>query len=71
MATDHTHRSGEDAPEALLPEDSVLSLEESLAMHAAVGNRPRYEMLSGLVHSGEMSPKELEAAITIDDSTLY
>lgn len=74
MATDHTRSlNGEDPvdPEDLLPEDSVLSLEEYLDMHAAVGHRSRYEILYRLVHGGEMSPKELEAAIEIDDSTLH
>ena len=40
-------------------------------MHAAIGHRTRYEILYRLVHSGDMSPKELEEAIGIDDSTLH
>ena len=60
-----------DDPEDLLPEDSVLSLDEYLDMHTAVGHRTRYEILYRLVHGGDMSPKELEEAITIDDSTLH
>ncbi|WP_418286036.1 winged helix-turn-helix domain-containing protein [Halorubrum sp. DTA46] len=74
MATDHTETAGggfPEDPEDLLPEESVLSLDEYLAMHAAVGHRTRYEILYRLVHSGDMSPKELEEAIDIDDSTLH
>ena len=74
MAIDQTRAVGgdfPDDPEDLLPEDSVLGLDEYLAMHAAVGHRTRYEILYRLVHGGEMSPKELEEAITIDDSTLH
>src|SRR6056297_627753 len=74
MATNHTETAGggfPEDPEDLLPEESVLTLEEYLAMHAAVGHRTRYEILYRLVHSGEMSPKELEEAISIDDSTLH
>ena len=74
MSIDQTRAVGgdfPDDPEDLLPEDSVLSLDEYLAMHAAVGHRTRYEILYRLVHAGEMSPKELEEAITIDDSTLH
>ena len=74
MATNHPHAVGGGVPEDpadLLPEDSVLSLDEYLAMHAAVGHRTRYEILYRLVHSGDMSPKELEEAIDIDDSTLH
>ena len=74
MATDQTRTVGGDAPDDpadLLPEESILSLEEDLDMHAAVGHRTRYEILYRLVHGGEMSPKELEDALDIDDSTLH
>lgn len=40
-------------------------------MHAAVGHRTRYEILYRLVHGGEMSPKELDGVLSIDDSTLH
>lgn len=74
MATDQTETvSGElpADPAELLPDDSVLSLEEYLDMHAAVGHRTRYEILYRLVHGREMSPKELEETMEIDDSTLH
>jgi len=74
MAIDHTSGTVDDFPEdpeELLPADSVLSLDEYLAMHAAVGHRTRYEVLYRLVHRGDMSPTELEAAMDIDDSTLH
>jgi DNA-binding transcriptional ArsR family regulator len=58
-------------PEDLLPEDSVLSLDEYLDMHDAVGQRTRYEILYRLVHGGEMSPTALVSVIEIDDSTLH
>ena len=58
-------------PTELLPADSVLSLDEYLAMHAAVGHRTRYEILYRLVHSGEMSPTELEDVMAVDGSTLH
>lgn len=66
--------AGDDPPEDLadlLPEDSILDLDEYLAMHAAVGNRTRYEICYRLVHSGEMSPTELDEAMSVDDSTLH
>jgi len=74
MVTDQTRTAGSDPPDGpgdLLPEDSVLTLEEYLDMHAAVGHRTRYEILYRLIHGGEMSPKELETALDIDDSTLH
>lgn len=74
MVTDHTRPNDRDAPDDpadLLPEESVLCLNEYLDMHAAVGHRTRYEILYRFVHRGEMSPKELEEAIEIDDSPLH
>ena len=74
MTADQRRTAGTEAPddpEDLLPEDSVLSLGEYLDMHAAVGNRTRYEILYRLVHAGEMSPTELADMIDIDDSTLH
>ncbi|MDB2286562.1 MULTISPECIES: winged helix-turn-helix domain-containing protein [Halorubrum] len=72
MATNHTVEgdSPED-PEDLLPDESVLTLDEYLAMHAAVGHRTRYEILYRLVHGGDMSPTELEEATGVDDSTVH
>ncbi|MFC6733977.1 winged helix-turn-helix domain-containing protein [Haladaptatus sp. DYSN1] len=74
MATNRGHPGDNRVPEDpadLLPEDSILTLDEYLAMHAAVGHRTRYEILYRLVHSGDRSPKELEAELDIDDSTLH
>ena len=74
MATDRARTIGEDLPDDpkdLLPENSALSLDEYIAMHAAVGHRTRYEICYRLVHGGEMSPKELDTAMTVDDSTLH
>ena len=71
MATNSVGGDLPDDPEDLLPTDSVLGLDEYLAMHAAVGHRTRYEILYRLVHTGEMSPAELEDVMEIDDSTLH
>jgi len=74
MATDEPHGvpgDRPDDPEELLPDDSVLTLEEYLDMYAALGHRTRYGILHRLVHGGEMSPKELDEAIDGDDSTLH
>ncbi|WP_181684973.1 ArsR/SmtB family transcription factor [Halorhabdus salina] len=73
MAADQRRADSEapDDPSDLLPEDSVLTLEEYLDMHAAVGHRTRFEILYRLVYGGEMSPTEHEDALDIDDSTLH
>jgi len=74
MAIDQSRGFGGELPEDpedLLPPDSVLTLDEYLAMHAAVGHRTRYEILYRLVHGGDRSPTELEAEMDVDDSTLH
>jgi len=58
-------------PDDRLLKESVLGLDEYIAMYAAVGHRTRCEICYWLVHSGAMSPKELEAAMTVNDSTLH
>lgn len=60
-----------DDPEDLLPEESVLSLDDYLAMQKSLGNRTRFEVVYRLVHGGEASPTELAARLDIDDSTLH
>lgn len=65
---------GEEAPEDpadLLPESSVLSLEEYLAMQRAVGDRTRFEIIYRLAHGGDQSPTQLNERMDIDDSTLH
>lgn len=74
MATNRPADRGGERPEDptdLLPEDSVLSLDDYLAMHAAVGHRTRYEIVYRLVHGDGASPTELEEQLEIDDSTLH
>lgn len=60
-----------DDPADLLPEESVLSLDEYLDMHAAVGHRTRYEILYRLVHGGDAGPTELGDAVGVEDNTLH
>jgi DNA-binding transcriptional ArsR family regulator len=60
-----------DDPADLLPEESVLSLDEYLDMHAAVGHRTRYEILYRLVHGGDASPTELADTVGVEDNTLH
>lgn len=60
-----------DDPGDLLPDRSVLALEEYLDMQAAIGNRTRFEIVYRLSHGGEQTPTELDAAMDVDDSTLH
>lgn len=60
-----------DDPADLLPEQSVLSLEEYLAMHREVGERTRFEIVYRLTHGGDMSPTQLDEQMDVNDSTLH
>jgi DNA-binding transcriptional ArsR family regulator len=72
MATRDTERGeAPEDPADLLPETSVLTLEEYLDMQAAVGDRTRFEVVYRLVNGGDMSPTELNDHLDIDDSTLH
>ena len=74
MASERTQRVGREFPEDpedLLPADSVLSLDEYLALHAALGNPARYEICYRPFTAGAMSPAELAAAMAVDDSTFH
>ena len=58
-----------DVPE--LPEDSVLDLEDYLAMQRAVGEETRYRILAELLREGEMSAKELAETLDIQSNKLH
>jgi ArsR family transcriptional regulator len=58
-----------DAPD--LPEDSVLSLEEYLAMQRAIGEETRYRVLTELLAEGELSATELAEALDIPSNRLH
>lgn len=60
-----------DDPADLLSDESVLSLDDYLDMHAAVGHRTRYEIVYRLVHGGNASPTELADALGVEDNTLH
>nr|WP_049913190.1 helix-turn-helix domain-containing protein [Halococcus thailandensis] len=54
-----------------LPEDSVLSLEEYLAMQRAIGEETRYRVLSELLAEGELSATELAETLEIPSNRLH
>jgi DNA-binding HxlR family transcriptional regulator len=72
MATNSANSDGlPEDPAELLPPTSVLSLDEYLDMQAAIGDRTRFTLLYRLVHVGDQSPKELEAALDLRANTLH
>jgi ArsR family transcriptional regulator len=67
---------GEAAPAAnerdtLLPEDSLLTLEEYLEMQRAIGNEHRFRILASLVDDGAHSATELRDALGMESNTLH
>lgn len=68
---DRGDRSDPRPPEALLPEESVLSLEEYLDMQAAVGNPTRFRILRTLTENGSLGATELRDALDLPANTLH
>ena len=61
---------GSDECAGILPEDSLLSLEEYLAMQRAIGNETRFRILTRLVEEGDHSAKALTTALDVDSNRL-
>ena len=58
-------------PAKLLPEDSVLTFEEYMAMQRAIGQATRFRLLHVLTTRGEQSPKELSDTLDLTGNTLH
>ena len=58
-----------DAPD--LPPDSVLTLQEYLAMQRAIGEETRYRALATLLEAEELSASELAAELGVATNTLH
>lgn len=58
-------------PSGILPEDSVLSLEEYLEMQAAIGNETRYRILRTLTHNGDLSASDLKETLGLEANSLH
>lgn len=63
----------EDGPtsEQILPESSLLDLQDYLDMQSALGNETRFRILYTLKHEGEKSPKELRIELGVAGNTLH
>ncbi|EJN57310.1 Helix-turn-helix domain-containing protein [Halogranum rubrum] len=68
-----TDRSSPDADDlaGLLPEHSLLSLEQYLDMQRAIGNETRFRILHYLTEKGPRSAKELEQGLDLPSNTLH
>jgi uncharacterized protein YjbK len=71
MAETGRSAGGSDNRAGLLPEQSLLSLEEYLDMQRAIGNETRFRIVNYLVEEGAHSATELQAALDIASNTLH
>jgi predicted ArsR family transcriptional regulator len=70
VETDRSSRNADDLA-GLLPEDSLLSLDQYLAMHRSIGNETRFRILNLLTERGDQSAKELEQGLDLPSNTLH
>lgn len=63
--------SGATERDGLLPEHSILSLEEYLDMQRAIGNETRFRVLDRLVEDGAQSASELRDVLDVESNTLH
>ncbi|WP_049985757.1 ArsR/SmtB family transcription factor [Halobellus rufus] len=71
MAETNRSPHGSSEHPGLLPEHSLLSLDEYLEMQQAIGNETRFRILNRLVESGDQSATELKEALDIESNTLH
>lgn len=73
LGMSETDRSSPHADDlaGLLPEQSLLSLEEYLDMQRAIGNETRFRILHFLTERGAQSAKELEQELDLPSNTLH
>lgn len=64
-------RTAPDTVDAPLPDDSVLSLDEYLAMQRAVGNEIRFRILDLLLRTGSRKAKEIGNTLDVPSNTLH
>lgn len=71
MAESGRSAHGPDERSALLPEHSLLTLEEYLDMQRAIGNETRFRILNHLVNEGSQSATELRTTLDLESNTLH
>lgn len=71
MAHSPTDGSEPAEPPTPLPDDSVLALDDYLAMQRSIGDPTRFRLLRTLAHNGDLSAKELETALDLRGNNLH
>lgn len=70
MARSDSHEDGP-TPKQILPESSLLDLQDYLDMQSAIGNETRFRILYTLKHEGDKSAKELRTQLGVAGNTLH
>ncbi|SDQ27180.1 winged helix-turn-helix domain-containing protein [Natronobacterium texcoconense] len=66
-----SERAARRARDDLLPEHSILSLEEYLEMQRSIGNETRFRVLNALLEGGSQSATELRDRLDIESNVLH
>lgn len=71
MAETERAASEGETESGLLPEHSLLTLEQYLAMQGAIGNETRFRLLHTLTEAGQRSAVELQEKLDVASNTLH
>lgn len=71
MAETERAASDDEREGGLLPEHSLLTLEQYLAMQRAIGNETRFRLLYALIEEGRQSATELQEELDVASNTLH
>lgn len=66
-----SERSPRRSGDELLPEQSILSVEEYLAMQRSIGNETRFRVLNALVEDGPQSASQLRDRLEVASNVLH
>lgn len=69
--SDPDSREDGTSPDRILPDPSLLDLQDYLDMQAALGNEIRFRTLYTLKHEGSKSAKELRTRLGVAGNTLH
>lgn len=66
-----SERSARRSGDELLPEHSILSLDEYLEMQRSIGNETRFRVLNALIEDGPQSASELRDRLEVRSNALH
>lgn len=66
-----SHDGGAIQPDEMLPDESILTVDEYLQMQRAIGERTRFRIIRTLRNDGELSPTEIGEQLAVESSNLH